>query len=78
MAHESVDRKKLGLSSAEKSDQESGLYQTERDIQELARGEVALMKGEKWPGNKGAGLVHRSPAVAAGESRLLLTLDFAS
>ncbi len=78
LAHESVDRKKLGLSSAEKSDQESGLYQTKRDIQELARGEVALMKGEKWPGNKGAGLVHRSPAVAAGEPRLLLTLDFSS
>lgn len=78
LAHESVDRKKLGLSGAEKSDQESGLYQTERDIQELARGEVALMKGEKWPGNKGAGLVHRSPAVAVGEPRLLLTLDFCS
>jgi len=39
---------------------------------------VALMKGEKWPGNKGAGLVHRSPAVAAREPRLLLTLDFSS
>ncbi|WP_297291060.1 DUF1826 domain-containing protein [Oceanicoccus sp.] len=33
------------------------------------------MKGELWEGNEGAGLVHRSPSLSAGERRLLLTLD---
>jgi hypothetical protein len=38
---------------------------------------VALLKGESWENNEGAGLVHRSPAVKSGQQRLLLTLDFA-
>lgn len=43
---------------------------------QLATGDVALLKGEKWLGNEGAGLVHRSPALAVGERRLILTLDW--
>ncbi|WP_437879917.1 DUF1826 domain-containing protein [Pseudomonas sp. LRF_L74] len=39
-------------------------------------GHVLLAKGEKWLGNEGAGLIHRSPAPAPGERRLLLTLDW--
>ena len=34
------------------------------------------LKGELWEGNETAGLVHRSPALAKDERRLLLTLDF--
>lgn len=45
-------------------------------IQRLKAGEVALLKGEKWLGNEGAGLVHRSPTTSAGERRLLLSLDW--
>ena len=44
--------------------------------QQMLGGEVALLKGEKWQGNEGAGLIHRSPALAAGERRLILTLDW--
>lgn len=44
------------------------------NIQHLHAGEVALLKGEKWQGNEGAGLVHRSPSGQQG--RLLLSLDW--
>lgn len=45
-------------------------------IEQLNTGDVALLKGEKWQGNEGAGLIHRSPALQAGERRLILTLDW--
>ena len=45
-------------------------------IEQINTGEVALLKGEKWQGNEGAGLIHRSPALAPGERRLILTLDW--
>jgi hypothetical protein len=47
----------------------------ETETQQLAHGSVALLKGEKWPGNAGRGIVHRSPAVASGQTRLVVTLD---
>lgn len=46
------------------------------DNQQLAAGHVALFKGEKWLGNEGRGIIHRSPQPAPGEGRLLLTLDW--
>ncbi len=70
-----VDRTKLGLGSGGLPDLESGLLQTENDIERLSCGDVAMLKGELWEGNEGAGLVHRSPTVTAGDARLLLTLD---
>jgi hypothetical protein len=45
-------------------------------IEQIASGDVALFKGEKWHGNEGFGLIHRSPQPAAGERRLILTLDW--
>jgi hypothetical protein len=45
-------------------------------IRQLQAGHVALAKGEKWQGNEGRGLIHRSPQPPAGERRLLLTLDW--
>ncbi|MAY72698.1 MAG: hypothetical protein CME82_14745 [Halomonas sp.] len=44
-------------------------------IERLASGDLALLKGDGWSGNEGRGLVHRSPAQQAGETRLLLTID---
>jgi len=76
LEHSSVNREKLGLGSQGLPDHESGLYQKPSDIKRLKPGDVGLLKGENWEGNHLAGLVHRSPAVAAGENRLLLTLDF--
>ncbi len=45
-------------------------------IQQLGAGDVALFKGEKWLGNEGAGIIHRSPQATSTERRLILTLDW--
>ncbi|MEC4088519.1 DUF1826 domain-containing protein [Pseudoalteromonas rubra] len=76
LPHDTVDRSKLGAGSKGKKDHESGIYTCESDIQQLSTGDVALLKGSGWLGNEEGALVHRSPAPAAGEARLLLTLDF--
>lgn len=44
-------------------------------VQRLATGDLALLKGSGWVGNEERAVVHRSPALAAGQQRLLLTLD---
>jgi len=45
-------------------------------VQSLAPGWVGLLKGDAWPGNRGYGVVHRSPPVSAeGLRRVLLKLD---
>lgn len=75
LAHEAVNRSKLGLGSDGRPDHESGLYTSADAIEQLNCGDVALMKGELWENNEGAGLVHRSPAVTDGVARLLLSLD---
>lgn len=76
LPHNTVNREKLGIGSHGQPDDLSGLYQNPDDIQQLGCGDVGLLKGELWAGNENAGLVHRSPALATGERRLLLTLDF--
>ncbi|WLH35656.1 DUF1826 domain-containing protein [Pseudomonas sp. FP2196] len=63
-----MDRQQLGQANAEP--QEAG------QIQQLASADVALLKGEKWHGNEGYGLIHRSPQPVPGERRLMLTLDW--
>ncbi|WJN61720.1 DUF1826 domain-containing protein [Pseudomonas sp. SO81] len=63
-----MDRRRLGDARAEPGEIER--------IQRLEPGWVALAKGEKWSGNEGAGVIHRSPTPPAGERRLLLTLDW--
>ena len=86
LPHHCVDRSKLGAGNEGKSDEQSGLFQHVDDIHRLYQGDVALLKGESWEGNEGAGLVHRSPSMSVSKepaqtsttcvSRLLLTLDF--
>lgn len=78
LPHDKVDRTKLGTGNNGMPDDQSGLYAEPNAIQTLAVGDVALLKGEGWEGNEGAGLVHRSPPNEANEKRLLLTLDFIS
>jgi len=43
---------------------------------QLKAGDVALFKGERWEGNEGRGIIHRSPPVETGEARLIMTLDW--
>ena len=76
LPHIDVDRSKLGHGSEGKADSESGLIKDTQSIQQLNCGDVALLKGERWDGNEGAGLVHRSPAIEPQHPRLLLTIDF--
>lgn len=61
-------RRRLGDPAAEPSD--AAL------IKRAEAGHVLLAKGEKWYGNEGGGLIHRSPQPPAGQRRLLLTLDW--
>lgn len=65
-----LDRRQLGKTSAEPQDASQ--------IQQIGCGDVALLKGEKWRGNEGYGLIHRSPQPSPGERRLILTLDWLS
>jgi hypothetical protein len=76
LEHAGVNRSKLGAGNQGLSDEQSGLICKGHKIQQLNCGDVALLKGEMWDEQQGAGLVHRSPPLAVGESRLLLTLDF--
>ncbi|RMP23381.1 hypothetical protein ALQ25_05360 [Pseudomonas coronafaciens pv. atropurpurea] len=67
--HEDVmDRTQLGRPEAEPNDAAI--------IQQVGSGDVALLKGERWHGNEGFGLIHRSPPLANNERRLILTLDW--
>jgi hypothetical protein len=75
LPHHIADRSKLGAASKGIDDANSGLYPSPNAIQRINTGEVALLKGESWEGNEGAGLIHRSPALFQGQQRLLLTLD---
>ena len=76
LPHNLVDRKKLGFGNDGKPDDQSGLFQSKQDIKQLDRGHVALLKGESWEGNEGAGVVHRSPHSEGNYKRLYLTIDF--
>jgi len=78
LEHQAVDRTKLGVGNQGLADDVCGLYQRPSDIKQLANGDVAILKGERWHKNEGGGLVHRSPALAPQSNRLLLTLDFMS
>lgn len=63
-----MDRSQLGNPLAEPQDF--------KNIQQINCGDVALLKGERWIGNEGHGLVHRSPQPKRDERRLLLSLDW--
>ncbi len=71
-----VNRLSAGTVEPVETDEQSPDYYARNRIQTLNVGDVALLKGETWPKNQNAGLVHRSPALNAGERRLILTLDF--
>lgn len=76
LPHHLADRSKLGAGNNGKPDELSGLFKSSHDIRQLGLGDVALLKGELWDKNKGAGLIHRSPQLSSGTHRLLLTVDF--
>ncbi|WAJ69710.1 DUF1826 domain-containing protein [Catenovulum adriaticum] len=76
LPHHLANRSRLGAASIGKSDEQSGLYKHQTDIKQMTAGDVALLKGELWQNNEGAGLIHRSPQITSDNRRLILTLDF--
>lgn len=67
-----VDRRLLGTRGAD--DATSGVLRPGARIRRLQAFDVALFKGEAWPGNAGRGAVHRSPP-PDGTWRAMVTLD---
>ena len=76
LPHKLVNRSKLGHGNQGQPDNKSGLFQKNVTIEQLEIGHVALLKGESWLGNEGAGLVHRSPHTSNKYNRLYMTIDF--
>ncbi len=76
LTEQNIDRNKLGRGNNGLPDNESGIYFDEEQICSLNPYDVALFKGESWPGNTDKGIVHRSPAITESNPRLLLSLDF--
>jgi hypothetical protein len=52
LPHQGVNREKLGAGSNGKFDDQSGLFKTAHDIQQLNCAEVDLLKGETLIGNE--------------------------
>ena len=75
--NEYVDRSRLGRGSADANGNRLDPFSDGQHICSVNVGDIALLKGEKWQGNEGNGLVHRSPAASQDSKRLVLTLDFA-
>lgn len=65
-----VDRERLRACDAGEAPTRAG-----GRVEQLACFDVALMKGSAWPGNHRVGTVHRSPAVARDQRRLVFTVD---
>ncbi|MEM9208964.1 MAG: DUF1826 domain-containing protein [Pseudomonadota bacterium] len=76
LPHHAIGRATPGPGSQRQPGFAPGLYADLTDTRHLSCGDVALLKGSLWDGNEHGGLVHRSPEVPAGESRLMLSLDF--
>lgn len=69
-----ADAERAGLGRRDNSQ----VIKCENKIQHLQPGWIALMKGERWPGHEGRGLIHRSPPIEAqGLRRLILTINAA-
>lgn len=71
-----ADRSKLGPVSAGMCDEVSGIITDPKGIHRVKPYAIALLKGSRWQGNAGQGVVHRSPAVPVNEvPRVMLALD---
>jgi hypothetical protein len=70
------NRVALGTAFASQINTTGAITASERHIQRMAAGDVALFKGELWEGNEGRGIIHRSPAPTTQQpKRLVVTCD---
>ena len=74
LSRKDINAEALGYPGRQQTLEESGLLKKQGVIQHVQPQAIALLKGDAWPGNKGNGIVHRSPDVESGK-RLVLTLD---
>ncbi len=72
LENDQIDRTKLSPHNGGLPDESSGLLLPGAQIRQMNPYDVALMKGDSWPGNQGRGLVHRSPALCGSNARRLL------
>jgi Protein of unknown function (DUF1826) len=70
-----ADRSKLGMASVHTLDSDSGLIKHPKGIHEVPNFAIALLKGSAWQGNQSRGIIHRSPAVLAHQTRILMSID---
>lgn len=70
-----VRREALGRADADLEAANQRIQCCPEGLHRAQTGDVLLLKGECWPGNTGRGAVHRSPRLAAGDERLVLTLS---
>ncbi len=76
LEEEAADRARLGLPSVGICDDESGIMLDPAGVRRIEPYAIALLKGSKWQGNAGRGVIHRSPKVSAEAGpRVLLALD---
>lgn len=66
-----LDRRGLGAPSPDKP----AIVVDSTAIERLGTGDVALIKGSDWHGEGRGGLVHRSPDLAPGQRRLMMSID---
>ncbi|WP_434986588.1 DUF1826 domain-containing protein [Vreelandella zhaodongensis] len=66
-----INRAGLGAPKPDRPD----IITDDTAIQRLSAGDIALIKGSGWEGCEEHGLVHRSPSLEQGQTRLLLTVD---
>ncbi|MCM0020881.1 MAG: DUF1826 domain-containing protein [Tagaea sp.] len=69
LADEDVDRARLGQGA------NRGVKKPGAAVRHLDAFEIGLFKGEAWPGNRGKGIVHRSPPASRARPRLIFVLD---
>lgn len=68
LPEEAHDRSRLGCGS-------NAAVRDWSAVRRIAGGHVAVMKGERYPGNAGRGLVHRSPEASPACPRILVAID---
>ncbi len=73
-----VVREMLGKPGASPDAVNARVVRHHAAVRQVPAGVIVVMKGEKYPGNKGNGLVHRSaPIEGSGETRVRFVVDTA-
>ncbi len=75
LPNHAVDRTRLSWTKDSSRADDCLIESMSGQVVQAGTGDVVFLKGEGWRDNSGNGAVHRSPPLAAGERRVLLTLE---